>query len=54
MESKITAHNKSVSKLLDTIEIEINRIESQHYAVSVVVMEARINILDCVSKLRDR
>jgi len=54
MESKITAHNKSVSKLLDTIEIEINRIESQHYAVPVVVMEARINILDCVSKLRDR
>lgn len=42
------------AKLLDAIEIEINRIEAQHYAVPVVVMEARINILDCVSKLRDR
>ena len=51
---KLTAHNTSISKLLDTIELQIGRIDAKHYIVPATVLEAQIIIKYCVSKLRDR
>jgi len=45
--------NTTTTKLLDNIEMEINKIDARHYIVPTTVLEARIVITDCISQLRE-